>query len=483
MENTKRMVFTIFSRLVIGYLVIFFLIIIVSIYTTVQFQNLEKSTDSIINVDNNMLSYNNKLIDTLLSQIQYERKFLIIKDNAFYDRFTSAENDFNRHFNELMSIADSLKIRNLLDDVKQSHQLYQHLFYKEVEFLRAGQLYPKKWYTQEKEKAINVIMEDMKELRAYSENNTYKKIKELGEAGANARKVAVIMTVFSLIFGITISIFITRSITKPLAAMRNKTREVARGNYESNLNLSSPPEIGELAQDFNFMCNKLKEMDGMKSDFFSLMSHELRTPLTSIKEGTTLLLEGVGGETNDKQKRLLSIITEESNRLIDLVNSVLDLSKMEVGMMTYNFVKTDITPLINKAVVEIEPIAKAKNIKTELNIINEGLPFTNMDTEKILQVLRNLIGNAVKFTPQGGCVKISARHVNGNIEVSVADKGPGIPKKDLISIFDKFKSSKSHKGTGLGLAIVKNVVTAHGGKVWAESKPGQGSTFIFVLPA
>jgi two-component system sensor histidine kinase GlrK len=477
------MVFNIFSRLVVGYLVVFFLIIIVSIYTTVQFQNLEDSTDSILNIDNNMLSLNKKLIDTLLSQIQYERKFLIVKDNAFYDRFVSTENDFDRHFKQLVSIADSPQAKNLMDDVKQYHQLYQYLFYKEVEFLRAGQSYPKDWYTQEKEKAIDGIMEDMKELRAYSENNTYEKIKKLGDAGANARKVAVVMTVFSLIFGITISIFITRSITKPLSAMRNKTREIARGNYESNLNLSSPPEIDELAQDFNFMCNKLKEMDRMKSDFFSLMSHELRTPLTSIKEGTTLLLEGVGGETNVKQKRLLSIITEESNRLIDLVNSILDLSKMEAGMMTYNFVKADITPLIKKAIVEIIPIAKAKNIKPELRIISGGLPFTNMDIEKILQVLRNLIGNAVKFTPQGGRVQISARHVNGNIEVSVADKGPGIQKKDLTSIFDKFKSSESYKGTGLGLAIVKIIVTAHGGKVWVESKPGQGSTFTFMLPA
>ena len=477
------MVFNIFSRLVVGYLVVFFLIIIVSIYTTVQFQNLEDSTDSILNIDNNMLSLNKKLMDTLLSQIQYERKFLIVKDNAFYDRFVSAENDFERHFKQLISIADYPQAKNLIDDVKQYHQLYQYLFYKEVELLRAGQLYPKDWYTQEKEKAINGIMEDMKELRAYSENSTYEKIKKLGDAGANARKVAVVMTVFSLIFGITVSILIARSITKPLAVMRNKTREIARGNYEGNLNLSSPPEIGEVAQDFNFMCNKLKEMDRMKSDFFSLMSHELRTPLTSIKEGTTLLLEGVGGETSVKQKRLLSIIAEESNRLIDLVNSTLDLSKMESGMMTYNFVEADITPLIKKAIVEIEPIAKAKNIKTELNIMSGRLPVANMDTERILQVLRNLMGNAVKFTSQGGLVKISARHVNRNIEVSVADKGPGIPKKDLISIFDKFKSSKSHKGTGLGLAIVKIIVTAHGGKVWAESKIGQGSTFTFVLPA
>jgi two-component system sensor histidine kinase GlrK len=282
---------------------------------------------------------------------------------------------------------------------------------------------------------------------------------------------------------ITISIFITRSITKPLSVLKEKTRQIAKGNYESTLRLSSSPEIGELVRDFNFMCNKLKEMDKMKSDFFSLMSHELRTPLTSIKEGTTLLLEGIGGETNEKQKRLLSIIAEESNRLIDLVNSTLDLSKMEAGMTAYNFVKADIVPLINKAVVEMEPIAKAKNIKTELNIMSGKLPFANMDTERILQVLRNLIGNAVKFTPEGGQIKISVRYTNGGLVVSVSDKGPGIPRTDLITIFDKFKSSKKYTGTGLGLAIVKNITTAHGGKVWAESKPGQGSIFTFVLPA
>lgn len=474
---------TIFSKLVAGYLAIFILIITVSIYTTMQLQKLKVATDSILNVDNRMLSYNKKIIDAILSQVQYERKFLIIKDDTLYDRFASIENDFDQNFSELVAISDSAHARSLLDAVKQSHQYYQSLFYKEVEFLWAGQRYPKDWYTQEKEKAVNAIIEGMKELRTYSENSTYEKIKKLGEAGTNARKVAIVMTALSLIFGITISIFITRSITKPLAVLKEKTRQVAKGNYESNLSLSSPAEIGELVQDFNFMCNKLKEMDRMKSDFFSLMSHELRTPLTSIKEGVTLLLEGVGGETNEKQKRLLSIIAEESNRLIDLVNSSLDLSKMEAGMMTYNFVKADIIPLINKAVVEIEPIAKAKNIKTELNIMSGKLPFTNMDTERILQVLRNLIGNAVKFTPEGGQVKISAGHANNSLMVAVSDKGPGIPKKDLITIFDKFKSSKYHKGTGLGLAIVKNIITAHGGKVWAESKSGQGSTFTFVLPA
>ncbi len=473
--------FTIFSRLSAGFIVIFILIILVGIYVVAQFQKFEDITAAILNIDNRMLSSNKKLIDALLSQVRYEEKFFILKDDALYDNFIAAKNDFDQYFKEMVSVADSPRGRSLLNDIKQSHQRYQKLFYKEVESLRTGQRYPQKLYTQEKEKAINTIMEGLKELRDYSENNTYEKIKKLGEAGANTRRVALVMIIFFLIFGIAISTFITRSITRPLAIMRKKTREIANGNYESDLKLLSPPEIGELAQDFNSMCNKLKDLDKMKSDFFSLMSHELRTPLTSIKEGTTLLLEGLGGETNEKQKRLLRIIEEESNRLINLVNSILDLSKMEAGMMTYNFVQADIVPLINKAVVEKEPLVKSRNIKTELNI-SRGLLFANIDIEKILHVLRNLLGNAVKFTPDGGQVRISARLTNGNLEVSVADTGPGIPRENLTIIFDKFKSFNNRNGTGLGLAIVKNIINAHRGKVWAESEPGQGTTFIFVLP-
>lgn len=473
---------TIFLRLVIGYLVIFTLLIVVSIYVTTKLQELEDVTNSILNINNRMLNYNKKLIDALLSQVQYERKFIILKDNDLYNNFIAANSDFTQYFKEMTSFADSTHVKSLFDNIKQSHQRYQFLFYQEVESLMAGQRYSQDWYKQEKENAINAIMNDLKELRTYSENNTYEKIKKLGEIGTNTRKIAIVMTALSLIFGITISIFITRSITKPLTVMRNMTREIAGGNYKSDLNISSPPEIGELVQDFNFMCNKLKEIDKMKSDFFSLMSHELRTPLASIKEGTTLLLDGIGGEANVKQKRILRIISAECKRLIDQVNSILDLSKMEAGMMTYKFVKADIATLINKVLVETEPLAKAGDIKTELNI-SSGLPLMKIDTERMLQVLRNLIGNAVKFMPEGGQIKISAMVEYGNLKVSVADTGPGIPNVNLSTIFDKFKSSTNLKGTGLGLVIVNNIIKAHGGKVWAESKPGQGSTFTFILPA
>jgi two-component system sensor histidine kinase GlrK len=143
--------------------------------------------------------------------------------------------------------------------------------------------------------------------------------------------------------------------------------------------------------------------------------------------------------------------------------------------------------LIDRVMMEIGPIVEAKKISIEARI-RERLPRIKMDRERILQALRNLIGNAIKFTPEGGRVKVSAQQVNRSLEVSVADTGPGIPAENLSTIFDKFRQatptgSYPIKGPGLGLAIVKHIISSHGGKIWVESEPGHGSTFIFVLPA
>jgi two-component system sensor histidine kinase GlrK len=308
----------------------------------------------------------------------------------------------------------------------------------------------------------------------------------LGESAASAQTLAISMFAIAMILAIVTSFLITRSITKPLTILMDKTKEISKGVFDNNLMIASPPEISELTGAFNSMCDKLKMVDKMKSDFFSSMSHELRTPLTSIKEGISLLQDGVGGAVPEKQKRLLAILSQESRRLINLVNSVLDLSKMEAGMMTYSFEPGSLGPLIERATAEMIPLIEAKKIalKTE---IEAKLPVIKIDRERVLQVLRNLIGNALKFTPDGGQVRVSARLMNQEVEVSVSDTGPGIAKENFATIFEKFhqahfKNSDHLKGTGLGLAIVKHVITAHGGKVWAESEPGQGSSFIFVLP-
>lgn len=477
---------SIFPRLILGYLAISILFMAVTAYAITRLHQFNKSTRYILNVNNRALDYGKKLTDSFLSQLRYEKKYVISKDRIFYRQFLSAKDEFNKYLAEALSLFHTPEIEGRLDRVKASYEHYHSLIDEEVNYLTKKQVYSRKWYAQEKEKAANVILEQLDMLQVHSQQDTREKMNMLGETAASARKFAIVMSAMAIILVVIISLFITRSISKPLAALMDKTKEVSEGAFNCDLIISSPPEISELTKAFNSMCHKLNILDRMKSDFFSTMSHELRTPLSSIREGTNLLLEGIGGTVTDKQKKLLTIISRESNRLIGLVNSVLDLSKMEAGMMTYTFETASLTPLIDKAMLEIAPLVEAKKIGLQKKI-DQNLPVLKIDPERMLQALRNLIGNAVKFTPDEGQVKVSARPVDHGVEVSVVDTGPGIPSENLTKIFDKFQQAKpsgpfTTKGTGLGLAIVKHIISSHGGRIWAESEPGRGSSFIFVLP-
>jgi len=470
----------------IGYFTIFVLVMIVSVYAIVKLYKLNAETRYILRIDNRILDYEEKLTDSILSQLRYEKKFVITKDIVLYDQFLSAKGDFNKFLAEVFLIVDTSEKRDSLSKVKTYYERFQSLIDKEIQHAQENKINPKRKYDQETEKTVDGILEELKKLGIYSRHDVKQRMKSLGESTASAQKLAIVMSAIIMVLAIATSFLITRSITKPLTILMEKTKEISEGVFDGNLNITSPPEILKLTGAFNSMCAKLKMVDKMKSDFFSSMSHELRTPLTSIKEGISLLQDEVGGTVTEKQKRLLAILSEESKRLIDLVNSLLDLSKMEAGMMTYTFEQGSLAPLIGRATTEMIPLVEAKKITIETKI-DEKLPTIKMDRERILQVLRNLIGNGVKFTPKGGQVRVSACLKNREVEISVSDTGPGITKENLTTIFEKFhqaalKNSDHIKGTGLGLAIVKHVITAHGGRVWAESEPGQGSSFIFVLP-
>ncbi|HZD39818.1 MAG TPA: HAMP domain-containing sensor histidine kinase [Terriglobales bacterium] len=477
--------FSLFWRLFIGYLAVFALLTAISVYAVQELRRFDVTTRSILERDRRVLDYEKKLADNLLSQIRYERKFVITKDEALYREFVKFNQDFETYLAQALAASD-VKTAPILERVQQDYKQYLDLFANERVQLKRRQNYAQGWYEKEKNKATDDILASLDRLQAERHEDTYEKVRSLAEAGARAHRAAAEMAVAALGFILVISFIITRSIARPMKLLKNKTREIARGKFEGDLHLKAPPEISELAEAFNQMCQKLNALDKMKSDFFASMSHELRTPLTSIKEGTSLLLDGVGGATTEKQKKLLRILVAESNRLIGLVNSLLDLSKMEAGMMHYSFKKSSIVPLIRKAADEVTPLLESKKIRLSIDI-GETLPSIDMDNDRMLQALRNLIGNAVKFTPVDGQVNVAAKQVDHQLRVTVHDTGPGIAPENLHAIFDKFrqgnaKGAYSANGSGLGLAIVKHVITSHGGDIWAENHPERGSVFTFVLP-
>jgi two-component system, NtrC family, sensor histidine kinase GlrK len=478
---------TIFSRLVFGYLFIFVLVLVLSGYVVFRIRQFNEVTQSVLMTNNRAVDYSKKLADAHLSQVRNERKFIISRDKAFYEQFLRFKSDFERYLEEALLISEASQTRHFLVAVKASYGQYQSLLGDELKYIEAGKSYPQGWYRQEKEKFSNSLLEELEQAQSTLQQNTNEKIKDLYEAGVEAYQMAIVMTALLLVFGITLSYLINRSITQPISVLVKKTRDIGKGDFKGSVHLSSPPELAELASAFNLMCSKLDELDQMKSDFFSTVTHELRTPLSSIKMGIGLLTEGREGPLTEGQRELLALVKQENNRMVGLVNAILDLSKMEAGMMTYQIEPKNIVPLIDQVVNEMRPVVDTKKIRLESEVA-ENLPIPRIDTERFLQVLRNVIGNALKFTPEGGRVNVSVRTIDHGVQISVADTGPGIPEKNLTSIFEKFqqvhtKGPYKIRGTGLGLAIAKQVVTHHGGKIWAESKQGRGSTFFIQLPA
>jgi len=476
---------TIFKRLTFGYGAIILLIILLGGYVTLKLDQLNQLTRVIASVDSTVIKLTEDLLDAIFSQVGFEKKYLISKDRDFYQKFWEIKKYFVKDMKRLSHFMDTPEKRKLFNDIMKLYNHYLSLFREEVEFLERGYDYPQKRYQEEKEKMIDEISHRLKELIKIARADRDKKMQMSSEISSHMLKSTIITAGLAVVMGILISFFNTRSINRPIILLQKETKKIAKGKFENVPNISSPPEIKELANDFNIMCERLKEMDQMKIDFISHVSHELRTPLTAIKEASSMLLEGIFVNAPQKKHELLVIIKEECERLINSVNKILDLSCMEAKMMDYHFKECDITSVIQKSLSKLSPIAQRKKIHLKLKP-SPDLPPVKIDEEKIGQVMENLVGNALKFTFEGGKIIVSTSFKDGFIEVSVSDTGCGIRKEDLKRIFDKFKKIDSGreilKGTGLGLSIAKYIIAAHGGKIWVESKPGKGSTFFFTLP-
>ncbi|MCE5264774.1 MAG: HAMP domain-containing protein [Deltaproteobacteria bacterium] len=474
--------FGIFHRLTAGYLAVLFLLGAASVYAIFKLVRLNTTIVTDYQEDIRLFDSGRRIADALFSERRSEQKFLLTGDDVFYEQFLAAKSDFERLFAELRAHSLSPDKDELFDRISISHQQYQALVQTEFDYLKQRSQYDRNLYRLEKQKVSDAILEELEGLEKGSREDFFHKAGVVSEAGASARRVAIVSFLVTVLLVVLLAFLVTRSITNPLIGLVRKTREIESGIFKCDPIGSAPPEIAELSEAFNRMCDRLREMDRLKADFFAMISHELKTPLTTISEGTSLLIEGVCGAVTEKQNRLLAIISAESSRLAHLVNSILDLSKMESGMMPYNFEKRSIAPLIEQAVNEIVPYAEAKRIRVEREI-GPDIPAYPMDADRILDALRNLIGNALKFTPEGGRIVVAATAGDEGLRVSVSDSGSGIPAEKLHVIFEKYESGDAKKGTGLGLAIVKHIITAHGGEVWAESRPGVETRFTFLLPS
>jgi len=227
-----------------------------------------------------------------------------------------------------------------------------------------------------------------------------------------------------------------------------------------------------------------KAVDRMKSEFISVASHELRTPMTSIKGSVDLILSGFAGETSPEMQELLEIAQKSCDRLVRLVNDILDLSKIEAGQLKLNLERLDVTEIAVRAVCAVKPLADKAEVRLRVDR-PQPLPLVDADPDRIEQAITNLLSNAVKFSPPKSQVSVELSADGEWVQCAVCDQGVGIAEKDLHRIFGKFQQlseGRRRGGTGLGLAITRGLIDEHRGSIWVESRVGEGTRFIFRLP-
>jgi len=231
---------------------------------------------------------------------------------------------------------------------------------------------------------------------------------------------------------------------------------------------------------------KEKEIDKMKSELISNVSHELRTPLSTIQEGISLVFDGTLGPIQEDQKDMLARVKNNIDRLARLINDLLDMSKLETGRLELHKSSVNISALSVEVLSSFHNQLKNKKIKLK-NLIKKDIANLYIDPDRISQVMTNLIGNSIKFTPANGCITLEVKDAEREVKISVSDTGIGIARENIAGLFDRFSQfdrvyGPGERGTGLGLPISKEIVEMHGGRIWVESEVGKGSTLTFSLP-
>lgn len=290
-----------------------------------------------------------------------------------------------------------------------------------------------------------------------------------------------------------IHMFLRSAVIRRLYDVNRKMEDFLQDRYTYQFNVPAPDEIGQVQATFNSLAQRvlmnveeLKTLDQAKSDFLSIASHELRTPLTSIKGSLSLLRSGIVGTINEMAENLLQIAETETDRLIRLINDLLDLAKIEAQKLPLSINWHSLPELVETTLQSLQGLAA----QAQVELVSMQVPQieVHVDKDRVHQVLTNLLSNAIKYSPKGAPVIVHCDLTQENqLVIEVRDHGRGIDPHDQELIFQKFRQITNQKnplvkGTGLGLAIAKAVVEEHGGQIGVKSQPGQGSTFYFNLP-
>ncbi len=330
------------------------------------------------------------------------------------------------------------------------------------------------------------------------------RLQESALAARQAERLSWIAAALALILSVVVSIVLVRSISESLRRLKHGAREVAEGRFDYRLETRRNDEFAELARGFNSMTERLAELEQMKRDFVSKISHDLKTPLVSMRETVGVILDEVPGPLTKKQRHLLLLNLESTERLSSMLAKLLDLSRFEAGRVQPELRSVEVFRLVRRAVEQSDAACGERGLRIATNLPDRPL-LLDCDEDRLLQLLQNLLENAIKFSPVGSEIRFDVQEYmfrprdipparwrppgDGarNLVLSVADQGPGVPDDQKDRVFERFYQVDGGRrpargGVGLGLTICREIAAAHGGTIWIADNPGGGCTVRVLVP-
>lgn len=474
-----------------GKLLIWFFAIVAIFYGTIlllylNFQQVVRTSERIVNKNYTIADNSKKILENLLNMEENEKKFRLLEKKDYLDFFTKARREFEISLKRILSLG-ALGV-TISPQWQAVYDAYQH--YLQPDDAQNGEG-PDASATSGiwiPEKVINEWIERISAARMENQIEVEETMRGLSRSGRTSVQHALIGLGVSSVVGLLGIVYLAYSMIKPLKELMRGIRSISKDSYSQRVVIRTKDELGELATAFNEMAERLRQEEQLRSDFISMLSHEIRTPLTSIRESVNMVAEEVMGPITERQHKFLEIAGSEIGRICDLLNHLMQVSRLEPGALKPHFEPVDSYALVAACIDSLKPLAEAKQIQ----IISEIPPETPDllgDPQYLQQVFLNLLGNAIKFSDSEATVwvRVCSTLKNGMLTFQVVDNGPGILEEDQSKLFNKFYRAPAVRdhldGVGLGLSITQNIVEVHGGSIWVESQVGQGSTFGFTLPA
>ncbi len=488
MENDLRRPGAIQIRIRPKLLLLFFMFVLIFYGTLlVLFTNtrsLVEISEQIVSKNNEISKHSKIMYEKLLEMEANDKKYRLLNKEIYREYFEQGKANFETSMEQVLAL-DSHQYQ-LSEEWKNLAEEY-NTFWNGKSVDVGDVVIGERWAP---EAMVNSWLERIVQAQLVNEHEIEQALLAINEGGKRSVRNGLVGMGVTILAGLMAAYFLSRSILFPLQRLKEAIQKVSMEKEHEEIQLNRTDEFGELVTTFNEMSRQLKEEEELRSEFIATLSHEIRTPLSSIRESVNMLLEGVLGKTNEKQRKFLEIAGTEIARITDLLNYLLDVSRLEVESRRVTPKPLDPNELVFEVVQSF--ISQARKKKLTLKFFRMPKPPVVIGVAKELQqVFHNLLDNAMKFSPKNGLVTVkvyldSARKEHPMLVIEISDQGPGVSEDEQNLIFTKYYRAKTARkgmdGVGLGLNISKRIIQFHDGEIYVKNNRDGGCSFYCLLP-